>query len=69
MYDLAGVRVCMRACVVYLVPNIPTGIGIPVNYDLVGTFLVPMRTTAYKSYRKIYLENLRMQNILGEGYI
>ncbi len=69
----ACVRVCVCVCVCDLVfitswgPNVPTRIVIPVNLYLVGTFLVPMRKQAYKSYSINFFENLKMQNVSCEG--
>ncbi len=56
------VILCVCVCVVLVFPtlwgsNVPTSIVIPVNVDLVMTFLVPMRKQAYKSYRMIFFEN------------
>lgn len=46
-----------------------TSIVIPVNRDLVGTFLVPMRKTANKSHRIKYLANIQMQIVYCEGWL
>lgn len=73
--DVICVCLCLRVLVLVnttvWVPNVSTKILIPVIFDPVGTFLVPVAKTAYKAKLCLF-ENVKMKKDLcerlGVGY-